>query len=209
MANALNTNTIPQGSENKVGNAILWGKDSSGNYGPHSATNPVMSVDARTGKATYRASTPGILGLVQGDCATIFGSATKTIRITKVEITANSGNAGSVVSLELIKRSTANSGGTAVALPMVPLDSTNAAASATLVNSYAGGAPTPGTSVGPIWTSYTVPQTLVGLITQSWIADFGAKGQEVVLRGTAQGLVLNHPDAVGGSFSAAFEWTEE
>src|SRR6184192_3490501 len=80
------------------------------------------------------------------DWFTIQGSATKTIRITRIKIRGRA-TAASQYRVSLIKYSVFLTGGTPAAVTMVPDDSSDPAASA-LVQTWAGGLPTPGTAVG-------------------------------------------------------------
>jgi hypothetical protein len=142
------------------------------------------------------------------DIATITGSASKTIRVSKVRITATQTTAGSV-DIFLVKRSTANSAGTSAAITAVPLDSTSAAATATLLEYTAN--PTTGTLVGKVeGAKFVIPTALVAGST--YVFDFGNRAtRHVVLRGTSQVLAvnLNGVTVTGGAFIVSFEWTEE
>src|SRR6266550_8344389 len=101
-------------------------------------TTPVTPLGAITtvdgAKSTYSAAK---VGLVPGSSATDFftltGSATKTVRITRITITATTTSATPVaLDILLLKRSTANTGGTSTGSPTaVPHDSANPAATAT------------------------------------------------------------------------------
>lgn len=161
-------------------------------------------------KLSYSA---GIVGLpaaaMATDIFTITGSATKTIRITRVTITGTQTTA-TQRDVVLLKRSTANTAGTFYIAPTkVPHDSGNSAATAT-VRSYTAN-PTLGTLVGNIRTR----KVYVGLTTgnsDECIWDFGTRpAQAIVLRGTAEVLAvnLNSITSAGNSFDINIEWTEE
>lgn len=171
----------------------------------------VTNVPLDGSKASYSAA---IVGLVVAntptDIFTITGSSTKTIRITFVEITGTETNA-TVRDVVLLKRSTANSGGTSTTQTAVASDSNNAAATAT-VRAYTVN-PTLGTLVGNIRarkadidiTSKSGPIELV-----SWV--FGERpSQAIVLRGTSEvvSVNLNSITSAGNSFDVGIEWTEE
>lgn len=167
-----------------------------------------VSVDYNTLKSSYSAS---IIGLVAANTATdiftLTGSATKTIRVTRIQISATqtTATANNVV---LLRRSTANTGGTSTTPNIVPLDSSNAAATG-VVRAYTAN-PTLGTLVGNlrankvfISTTTTSPNTL------DW--KFGEGCQPIYLRGTSEVLSvnLNGTTLAGNSFNIFIEWTEE
>lgn len=142
------------------------------------------------------------------DIFTITGSASKTIRVTKIEITASQTTAGSN-NVVVLKRSTANSAGTSTTLTNVKHDSNNASATAT-VRSYTAN-PTTGTLVGNIRVDKM--QIATALLTSQVIThDFGNRpSQSIVLRGTGEVLAinLNATTITGNNFNIFIEWTEE
>lgn len=163
-------------------------------------------------KATYSAS---ILGLVASSTAptdlfTIYGSATKTIRVTRLAISGTQTTAA-VRDVALIKRSSANSGGTSTPLTAVPHDANAAAATATVLAYTAN--PTLGTTVGSVRAHKLFVGTTAGSgAVDDIIWDFGTRpSQCIVLRGTAQGICINVNGVVsaGSSFDINAEFTEE
>lgn len=127
------------------------------------------------------------------DWFTIQGSATKIIRITRLTIALRA-TAASQYRVSLIKYSAFLTGGTAAVPTIVPHDSANPAATA-VVNTWAGGLPTPGTAVGKI-ADDSLPVGVLGTPTfnneSPLLYDFGIRnGQSVVLRGIAQYLAIN------------------
>jgi len=164
-------------------------------------------------KTTYRASLNAHApAATPTDWLTILGSATKTIRITRIVIASRATGAG-IYRVSVIKYSVAYTGGTPAAVAMIPLDSASAAATA-LVQTWASGLPTPGTPVGKLLDE-SVPQAVLATPTfdtrREW--KFGdANGQTCVLRGVAQYLALNSAAVAlpGGTvFDVTVEWTEE
>lgn len=142
------------------------------------------------------------------DIFLIGGSGTKTIRVRRIGLSATQTTAGEI-SFHILKRSTADTAGTAATL--TPHDSNNAAATA-VVQSFTVN-PTVGTSVGNIRSSKLfAPATASASAPSTVDFPFGdAFSQAVVLRGTAQQLCINLIGAtvVGGSFNFYVEWTEE
>ncbi len=164
-------------------------------------------------KATYGATISALASATSAtDIFTIIGSATKTVRITRLEI---SGEATTAVSIQvqLLTRSTADTTGTSTAPTVVPYDSASAAGTA-VVKAYTANPGALGTLVGAIKSDFlylSAPATAtVGAEKLNF--DFGNRpAQAVVLRGVAQTLVVNlgAVTVTGGSFDINIEWTEE
>lgn len=181
------------------GNSPLYNSDGSFSNAP---------VDGK--KATYSATATGLATLGSaGILATLTGSASKKLRLTRIEI---SGLATSATTLEFVlnKYSTAATGGTAGTAPtVVPLDSSDAAAAGAVAVYTA--APTAGTLVGAVraakinlGTSAAAGQFI------AW--DFGNRPGEkaILLNGAAQQLGLTtSATASGSSVDVNFIWTEE
>jgi hypothetical protein len=159
---------------------------------------------------TYSAS---ITGLVVAAAATDFimitGSATKTIRITKIELIGTA--TGDIVTdITVIKRSTLNEEGTSTTLTSVPHDSSDEPATS-VIKAYTVNSKKLGTSVGDIIshklflsTSKTQPYALKML--------FGDRASKaIVLRGADQCLCLNYNGNTnaGNSISISVEFIED
>lgn len=161
-------------------------------------------------KTTYSAAATGIVPAAAAtDIFTITGSASKTIRVLKVSISATQTTAGENAVI-LLKRSTANTAGTSAAVTAVPHDSSNAAATGTVLSYTAN--PTAGTLVGNLRSRKIAFQGATGTTSDEAVFDFGNRpGQAIVLRGTAQVLAINLTGATitGGSVNMYVEWTEE
>jgi hypothetical protein len=143
------------------------------------------------------------------DVFTITGSGTKTIIPVKVTVSCTQTTAGAIDVL-LIKRSTADTLGTSTTPTAVKHDSNSAAATATLAAYTAN--PTLGTAVGNVGTyklaclapATATPQDVL-------IERFGPPGSPLLVRGTAEQLVvnLNSVTVTGGSFNIRIEWVEQ
>lgn len=159
---------------------------------------------------TYSAS---ITGLVVAAAATDFimitGSATKTIRITKIEVIGTA--TGDIVTdITVIKRSTLNEEGTSTTLTSVPHDSSDEPATS-VIKAYTVNSKKLGTSVGDIIshklflsTSKTQPYALKML--------FGDRASKaIVLRGADQCLCLNYNGNTnaGNAISISVEFIED
>lgn len=186
-----------------------------GGYGP-------MQVMTEGQKATYTASVTGFSPVASAtDILNIFGSSSKTIRITRIEISGTTSAATAAVNdLQVIKRSTAGTLGSAVltALTAVPHDSASAAASATISTVGTANYTTLGTSVGILQARKFTCQLATATATDFPIVpptiwSFTERSEQgIVLRGATQQLALNwNGGAVpaGCSLDISVTWTEE
>lgn len=176
---------------------------------PNTTPWVVTVVDGQ--KTTYSATITALVGAATAtDIFTLTGSATKTVRINHVEISGTQ-TTSAVRDVLLLRRSTANTGGTSTNPTRVSHDSTNAAATAT-VNAYTVN-PTLGTLVGTIRTGkLDIESTNLVGGSDHLIFDFGTRpGQAIVLRGIAEvfAVNLNGVTSAGNSMDVAIEWTEE
>jgi hypothetical protein len=144
------------------------------------------------------------------DVFTISGSGTKTVRILSLHISGTRTSAG-FIDFFILKRSTANSGGTSTARTAVSHDSTDSAATATVLAYTAN--PTLGTLVGNMYsTKYFISSnasSAPGEKAGIELSDFF--GKQVILRGTGEVLSinLNAITIAGSSFNISVTWTEE
>jgi len=188
-----------------------------GNYQEVDANNDaqVKAILLDGKKASYRAT---IKNVSVGTAATtnIFthgGSATKTIRITRIAASGTILTAAEEYDLQLVKQSTADTGGTPSTATKVPLDSDDAASAADVVSQAYTVAPTAGTAVGAIGSKkILLPIAPVETIQQIW--EFGNRPgiHALVLRGVAQQVALTLNGATPGhasSWDFEVEWTEE
>lgn len=168
-------------------------------------------------KATYRASTTAVLVAAvtsPNPFFTIYGSATKTIRIQSIVISGLTLTAVAYLNIGLKKYSTAVTGGTSTALTQVPVDANNAAGSATNVNAYTA-IPTAGTAIGDLTSRRVLGQaTTAAAAGIPQVIDFDfttGDGQPVTLRGTAQGIGLYWITAPASTVSMLIrvEYTED
>jgi len=183
--------------------------------GVNSTLNSVFTLayDNSTMKPTYSASMAGIAAPNNGgDICSLYGSATKTIKVRRVILAGFSG-ALQTDPISIVKRSTAAVGGTLSTVDpfaMISYDSSNAAASAK-VEAYTTVPTTAGTLVGILADVYI---TLAGATTavaqgQPYVFKFGELGQPIVLRGAAQHIDVNDGGLAAITLSCTFEWTEE
>lgn len=146
---------------------------------------------------------------------TICGSATKTLRVRKFDLSGTVATAAAHPDITLDRTSTATSAGTATALTKLARDSNSGASTANAVNYYTVLATT-GTTAGVVATGHVVlPITATFAATdvttnRTW--TFGDQYDEgVVLRGTSQCMQASVGTATANapSFHVSVEWTEE
>lgn len=161
-------------------------------------------------KATYSAAITGLtVAAAPTDIFTITGSATKTIRVTRITF-AGSQTTATQRDILLIKRSAANTGGTSTTETNVPHDSTFAAGTAT-VRAYTVNPTGLGATVGTI-RSHKILIATTTTDSDNLIMDFGTRpAQALVVRGVAEVLAinLNGIASAGSSLDISIEWTEE
>jgi hypothetical protein len=159
--------------------------------------------------ATYSASAEFTAGTTPTDVFTLTGSATKTIKIRKITLglTVTSGvNLGIFV----VKRSTANSGGTSTTRDAVPWDSNNAAATA-VCRAYTAN-PTLGTLTGNLQTALAYASGGGTIGSTPLVLEYtGTAQQPLTIRGTSQLIAINMGGVTraGNSIRATVIWTEE
>lgn len=172
----------------------------------------VQNAPADGAKATYTATINGLVSVASAtDIFTLTGSATKKVRVTRVEVNGQQTTAASAL-IVLLKRSVANLTGTHSAPTIVPQDSGSAAATATVL-AYTANPGTLGTLIGNIrnaWLFLAAPATTAA--TEKLALDFGNRpAQAVVLNGIAEvfAINLNAATVTGGTFNVTVEWSEE
>ncbi len=166
---------------------------------------------ADTNLPTYSAAAVFTPAASPTDIFTITGSATRTIIITRIAFSMNQTTA-SARDVFLIRRSTANSGGTSTLLTNITFDTINAASTAT-VRSYTAN-PTLGTPVGTLRARKAFVATITGNSSNSdeiiWNFDTRQTAQNLILRGTSQliSINLNGVTSTGNSAACSVEWVE-
>ena len=169
------------------------------------------TVEQYTTRKVYAVGTAAFASVATAtDIFNIGGSATKTVKILKVELCGTQTTAGAVTFF-LIKRSTASTA-VSVAATKVPLDSANPAATVTNVGAFTANG-TPGTTVGNVAvdTVWVPAAASVGALDKITLFDEPVYGQPVVLHGVAENLAinLNGVTVTGGSFTVNVMWVEE
>lgn len=159
---------------------------------------------------SYGAAIIGLVPLAAGatDLFTITGSATKTVKVLALHIAGNATTA-ITVNLSIVKRSTADTGGTSTAPTRVPHDSTNAAATATVL-AYTANPTALGASVGML-DAFKLDLPTSASATNGQLDENFDDGQPYILRGTGEMLAfnLNSTAIAGGNLNISVHWTEE
>lgn len=131
------------------------------------------------------------------------GNATNTVIMTRLTLTCTETTA-SIINVEVIKRSSADTGGTSATFTIPPTDS-NFAAAVSAPLSYTGTGPTAGSSVGDLDNA----QVGCGTATNNFNDIYVYLGGPVILRGTAQQVAINLGGAItGGNITVTVEWIE-
>lgn len=166
-------------------------------------------VNTESTKATYRIYAAITPAASTTDVFTLKGSATKTVRIRNVRFSGYYG-AATVGNVSFIKRSAANTGGTSTSATAVPLDSSNAAATA-VGTAYTANPSGLGTVVGTVASAIIVYNTTSATIPADFMnRDFGVRNtQAIVLRGTSEMVAINLGSASPTAAFVEIEWTEE
>jgi hypothetical protein len=176
------------------------------------ATPPLQSAPIDGLKATYAVSKVGLACAASAhDVLTLTGSATKTIKITRVQISGTVATTANDSDVVLLKRKTANTGGTSSAPTITPYDSNSAAATATALAYTVD--PTAGTLIGNIRAvSLYLPVTGSTGVPMLYSESFGDRPEQaVVLRGVNEvfAVNLNAANAASTALDITIEFTEE
>lgn len=141
---------------------------------------------------TYRAINVDVVpAATPTDVIVLVGSATKTIMITKFEITPTASANGSL-DFYVYKRTTADTGGTSTATTIARNDSSNPAATA-VAKLYSANPSALGTGSLVGATRVTLAsKSPNGVAIQTWAESFGTGNQQpIVLRGVNESLCIN------------------
>jgi hypothetical protein len=167
-------------------------------------------------ETAYCASTPVFTTAASAtDIFNFKGSSTKTVYIRKIIWKQASIATGGSFNVYLLKRSTANSGGTSSAITAIPLDSNFSSATASGV--YYTANPTTGASLGGIahvffYVSSTSPPPSHGIGYAYTLFDSTKGGAPIVLRGTSESVSVNYngvTDPMGTGAVVDIEWSEK
>lgn len=180
--------------------------DGSGSTQPISGN--VNAIPADGVKSAYSAVITNVVpASAATDLFTIIGSATKIVRIRNLAL-FGSQTVGSAVPFIVIKRSTADTGGTSTTGTAVPWSSADAAATA-VVSGYTANPSALGTSLGSL--SYEIPFLPI-VKDQLFEYNFNLTPSQVYTLNSAAETIainLNAATITGGSITLKMSWTEE
>ena len=166
-------------------------------------------------EATYAATKNGLVTAASAtDIAVISGSATKTVYVSRVEI---SGIATTILqtTVRLLIRTAADSGGTSTGSPVsFPCDQTDPAPTAVVLTYTANPTVNDGTDriIRASKALFNLAAPAAGSESSKIVWTFGDRpSKAVVLRGVAQQLAinLNGVTIAGPSLDIAYEWSEK
>lgn len=164
-------------------------------------------------RATYSAAVLGLLSAATAtDIFTIAGSATRRVRVMRIEVSSLRTTAG-ISDVQLVRRSTANTGGTSAARVASPHGSNDPAATATVL-SYTANPTTLGTLVAAIRASKIFAPAATSIAQPSIVVwtfgeERGAKNVELIGTSELLAVNLNGATVTGGNWNLSIEWTEE
>lgn len=142
------------------------------------------------------------------DVATLYGSASKTVRVKRVTVSGQATTAGSM-NVSLIKRTAANTGGTSTTPTIGQFDSADAAATATALLYNTTNPTTLGAGVA--LSMQTLNFGVAGA-AGTVVFDFSNRNDKpIILNGVAQGLAINFNGGAvptGGTFGYTIEFDE-
>jgi hypothetical protein len=143
------------------------------------------------------------------ELAVLQGSDTKTIKVRRVLLTATAASATNV-QVDMIRRSTTNTGGTLNSVTPAKLDTVDPAPTA-LFNYYTANPSGLGTSLGTLRTvTFGAVSSTSASITPSQEYTFGElNSKPLVLRGSGDFLAFNSAQGASYNMRLSVEWTEE
>jgi hypothetical protein len=143
------------------------------------------------------------------DILDLYGNGTTTVEVRRISIHGIATSTAEDL-MYIVKRSTANTGGTRAAMTAVPMDAVWAAASS-VPGSYSAN-PTTGTLIGNIGVAYVPLVTTAGGSESGHEWCFGINGTPPLrLIGTSQGIAINRNSVAvpaGMSIAVEIEWVE-
>ena len=195
-----------------MGFEVVAGLDSNGSPQSARADGKSLGVSTNGTRSTFHYVAQDVTPVATAtDVVVLSGSVNKVIRVTKVSIVGTA-TAASIYDHYIIKRTTANTGGTSTTKTAAQSDSTDAAQSATLSLYTAN--PTLGTGVTVEGNkTYLAAGATPGAAALPYVYTFGTRNDKaIVLRGTAESLAINFGGQAvpsGANLYLSIEWTED
>ena len=195
-----------------MGFEVVAGLDSNGSPQSARADGKSFGVSTNGTRATFHYVAQDVTPVATAtDVVVLSGSASKVIRVTKVSVVGTA-TAASIYDHYIVKRTTANTGGTSTTKTAAQSDSNDAAQTATLSLYTAN--PTTGTGVTVEGNkTYLSASATPGAAALPYVYTFGTRNDKaIVLRGTAESLAINFGGQAvpsGANLYLSIEWTED
>jgi len=173
---------------------------------------PQDSTNFPPNKASFMAAVSGLVPAASAtDIFTITGKPGRVITINQIQISGIATSA-TAIPISIIKRSTANTGGTAAAVTAVPMDTGMPSVAGASVQSYTAN-PTTGNAVGNVSTARLILSTASASVGSSPIVfSFERMYMRAPsLRDATESLCVNYggATAAGNSLDISISWIEE
>jgi len=171
------------------------------------------STNVPPAKASFMAAISGATPAASAtDIFTIVGKPGRAITINQIQISGIA-TAAAAIPISIVKRSTANSGGTSANVTAVPMDSLNLSSAAAVVSAYSVNPASLGTAVGTVSTARMILSTASASVgTSPIVFAFERMYMKApTLRDSTESLCINYggATAAGNSLDIAISWTEE
>lgn len=195
-----------------MGFEVVAGLDSNGSPQSAQADGKSFGVSTNGTRATFHYVAQDITPVATAtDVVVLSGSASKVIRVTKVSVVGTA-TAASIYDHYIVKRTTANTGGTSTTKTAAQSDSNDATQTATLSLYTAN--PTTGTGVTVEGNkTYLSASATPGAAALPYVYTFGTRNDKaIVLRGTTESLAINFGGQAvpsGANLYLSIEWTED
>ena len=165
-------------------------------------------------KASYIAAISGLIPVAAAtDIFTITGKPGRIVKINQIQISGIATSAAAVP-ISIIKRSTANAGGSPATVTAVGMDSANSAAQANAqVLAYSANPASVGTALGSIATARMILSTASASVGTAPLAFIFERMymKSPALRDATESVCINYGGATvaGNSIDISISWTEE
>jgi len=188
---------------------VILGQSMSGQYVGASADGDTLAISTSGFRPTFRYTAIDITPVATAtDVLVLTGSATKTIRVTKVAI-MGAATVSSIYDVYMYKRSAVNTGGTLTNPAATTADSTDSAATGVLslytANPSALGA-------GSVMEAAKVYLGTAALTSPTTTFTWGIRGDKAPILRANESLAFNFAGAAvpaGASLYLSIEWTED
>jgi len=199
---------LPGIAESNLPSALTAGRDAA--LRTDLQGNLLIARVPATSLATYAAAKTGLATAASAtDIAVLSGNSTNTVIVTKIMMSCTQTTAG-IIDVQLLIRTTADSGGTSTGSPSAyPLDQNNASASSAVLTYTAN--PTVNDGTARLIDSYKLGVLAPGSVSPADVYIWTpSMGQSIVLRGTAQqaALNLNATTVTSSSCDIRYQWIE-